>query len=48
MDSEEFRIRGKELIDYIADYMENIKLINIKFLINFIFLILTTNLKKKI
>ncbi|RNA14764.1 tyrosine decarboxylase-like, partial [Brachionus plicatilis] len=25
MDSDEFRIKGKELIDYIADYMENIK-----------------------
>ncbi len=25
MDSNEFRIRGKEMIDYIADYMENIK-----------------------
>ncbi len=25
MDSEEFRRRGKEMVDYIADYLENIK-----------------------
>ena len=26
MDSSEFRKRGKEMVDYIADYMENINL----------------------
>jgi hypothetical protein len=25
MDANEFRIRGKEMIDYIADYLENIE-----------------------
>lgn len=25
MDTEEFRKRGKEMIDFIADYLENIK-----------------------
>ncbi len=25
MDSNEFRVKGKEMIDYIADYLENIK-----------------------
>ncbi len=29
MDAEEFRIRGKEMIDFIADYMENIKYKNV-------------------
>jgi len=25
MDSEEFRKRGKEMVDYVADYLENIR-----------------------
>lgn len=25
MNTEEFRVKGKEAIDYIADYLENIK-----------------------
>ena len=25
MDAEEFRLRGKEMIDYVADYLENIR-----------------------
>ena len=25
MDAEEFRKRGKEMVDYIADYMENLR-----------------------
>lgn len=25
MDADEFRLRGKEMVDYIADYLENIK-----------------------
>ena len=25
MDAEEFRIRGKEMVDYVADYLENIR-----------------------
>jgi aromatic-L-amino-acid decarboxylase len=25
MDANEFRVRGKEMVDYIADYLENIK-----------------------
>ena len=25
MDADEFRVKGKEMVDYIADYLENIK-----------------------
>lgn len=36
MDTEEFRKRGKEMVDYIADYIENIKYLNrIIFIIHF-------------
>ena len=32
METSEFRKRGKEMVDFIADYLENLKYFKIKFL----------------
>jgi hypothetical protein len=40
MNHEEFRRYGKEMIDYIADYLVNIRLENQFFLLNFLFFLL--------